>query len=69
METKGFIIPCPTKLGWGVMASPRMSVRPSVRISFPEQISETHGGDFFHFVQTLSHHLQGVDVPFGVYEI
>ena len=39
--------PRPTKFGRGVMASTRMSGRPSVRVFFPEQISEIHGGISF----------------------
>ena len=41
------IFPCSTKLGRRVMASPRMYTRSPVRILFPEQILETHGGISF----------------------
>ena len=54
--------PPPDEVGAGFKVSPRLSVRPSVRISFPEQILETHGGDLFHFANTRP--LGGVDVPF-----
>ena len=44
-----FLSPRLTKLGQGVMASPRISSRPSVHISFRGQISETHKGGFFSY--------------------
>ena len=65
------IIFYPLSLGRVVLASPRMSsclaVRPPVRILFPEQIWETHGGDSFLIVHIDP--LGGVDVPFGVDEL
>ena len=50
------------------MASPRMSVR-LYAFSFPEQIYKTHGhrGFFLHIAHT--HLLEGVDVPFGGYDL
>ena len=61
-----FLSPAPTKWGWGVLASPRMSVRPDVRISFPEQNSVTRAWISLIFD---THSLGGVDVPFEVFEI
>ena len=67
MLTICFYLP-PEELGRGIGVA--SDVRPARsladRISFLEQISETHGGDFFHIART--HPLGGVDVPFVVYE-
>ena len=54
-----------TKLGrvYGIASDVRPSVRPSVCVSFPKQISETHGGFISYYT------LEGVDVPFGVYDL
>ena len=54
----------PAEQSWGGGYGVASNVRPSVRISFPKQISETHGGYFFNFAHT--HPLTGVAVPFGV---
>ena len=69
--------PRPTKWGRGILASPRMSVRPSGRPSVrpasgcPHFVSGAELSnpcmDFFNFWHT--HPLGGVDVPFGVFEI
>ena len=54
LKTIFCFFPCPTKLGIGVLVSPRMAVRLSV----------------FRFRSSSHKHaLGGVDVPFGVYEI
>ena len=70
-----FCIPRPTKWGRGVLASPRMSVRPAGRPSVrpasrcPHFVSGVELGnpcmDFFNFWHT--HPLGGVDVPFGFF--
>ena len=73
-----FFIPNPTKWGRGVLASPRMSVRPAgrpvVRPSHVRMYASVSGAelcnpcmDFFNFLHT--HPLGGVDVLFGVIEI
>ena len=54
-----------SEVGAGVMTSSRMSA--AVRISFPEQNSEAHGGSFFILHTNIL--LGGIDVPFRVYEI
>ena len=61
-----------TTLGRGVggiivASDVRRARRPSVRVLFPEQISETH--TFCHIAHTHPLGLRGVVVRFGVYEL
>ena len=63
-----YFIPCPTRWGRAVLASPRMSVRPS-SVCFFDFRAELYNPsmDFANYLHT--HPLGGVDVPFGVFEI
>ena len=40
----------------------------SCSVSFPKQISETHGGGYLLYIAHACP-LGGVDVPFGIYEL
>ena len=56
-------ISLPFRRSWAGGSGVASYVWSSVRISFLEQISETHGGDFFHIA--YKHPLGGVELPSG----